>query len=169
MTSCVLVGIPGSGKSSIGRELAKQLNVNFIDTDREIERVSNKSVSEIFIDDGEEYFRNLEKIEVLKALSNLQAVVSLGGGSVLNDEVRNELKNHNTIWLETSIPVALKRTSLNQNRPLLIEAPRATLIKLLEERSGFYEEVSRFKISTDNRAIKAIVDEIILKIKVGST
>jgi shikimate kinase len=160
MTTCVLVGIPGSGKSTIGRELAKRLSVTFIDTDREIEKATGKSVSEIFIDDGEDKFRKLEKDAVLQSLTAPSAVVSLGGGSVLNHEVRVELTKHPTIWLQTSIPVALKRTSMNQNRPLLLEAPRATLMKLLEQRSGFYQEVSQYSISTDGKTIKDVVDEL---------
>lgn len=110
MTICVLVGIPGSGKSTIGKELAKKMSVNFLDTDREIEIKAGKSVAEIFIEDGEAAFRELEKAVVLESLKQEKTVVSLGGGSVLDQEVRSELLNHRTYWLDTSINNALKRT-----------------------------------------------------------
>lgn len=164
MTTCVLVGIPGAGKSTIGRELAKRLAVSFIDTDREIEKIAGKTVAQIFIEDGEAKFREIEKQAVLGALKSENAVVSLGGGSVMDAAVRAELAQHQTIWLQTSIATALKRTSMNQNRPLLLDAPRATLIKLLEQRAGFYQEVSTRSIDTDNRNVKEIVEELALSL-----
>lgn len=160
MTCCVLVGIPGSGKTTIGRELAKKLDVNFIDTDRLIEQKAGKTVANIFIEDGEPRFREIEKEVVLKSLLQEDAVVSLGGGSILDAEVRTALQRHLVFWLQTSIANAVKRTSINQNRPLLLDAPRATLIKLLEQRSGFYTEVAKSQIDTDGKTIKAIVEEI---------
>lgn len=167
MTTCALVGIPGSGKSTVGRELAKRLSVDFIDTDRVIERNAGKSVSDIFVQDGEENFRKLEKVAVLDALKNTSAVVSLGGGAVIDGDIRAALKQHKTFWLQTSIPSALRRTSMNQNRPLLLEAPRATLIKLLEQREGFYQEVARAAVVTDDKSIKTLVDEIEELLKSG--
>lgn len=160
MTICVLVGIPGSGKSTIGKELAKKMNVNFLDTDREIEMQAGKSVGEIFVEDGEAAFRELEKAVVLESLKQDKTVVSLGGGSVLDQEVRLELLNHRTYWLDTSINNALKRTGSNTNRPLLLDSPRSTLKRLLEERSGFYAEVATKKILTESKSIKLITDEI---------
>ena len=160
MTICVLVGIPGSGKSTIGKELAIKMNVKFVDTDREIEIKVGKSVGEIFIEDGEAAFRELEKAVVLESLKQEKTVVSLGGGSVLDQEVRLELLNHRTYWLDTSINNALKRTGSNTNRPLLLDSPRSTLKRLLEERSGFYAEVAAKKILTESKSIKLITDEI---------
>ena len=160
MTICVLVGIPGSGKSTIGKELAKKINVKFVDTDREIEIKVGKSVGEIFIEDGEAAFRELEKAVVLESLKQDKTVVSLGGGSVLDQEVRLELLNHRTYWLDTSINNALKRTGSNTNRPLLLDSPRSTLKRLLEERSGFYAEVAVKKILTESKSINLITDEI---------
>lgn len=160
MTTCVLVGIPGAGKSSIGRELAKQLDVPFIDTDRVVEMQAGKSVAEIFVQDGEASFRELEEAAVLQSLEHPTAVVSLGGGSILSSAVRTALSHHLTIWLQTSVASALRRTNMNQNRPLLIEAPRATLMKLLEQREQFYREVSDQVIETDNKNIKVLVDQI---------
>lgn len=160
MTICVLIGMPGSGKSTIGRELAKRFEAEFIDSDRVIERNSGRSVADIFIEDGELGFRKLERIAVLAALQADRAVVSLGGGSILDSDIRAELKNHNTYWLQLSLSTALKRTRLNQNRPLLMEAPRATLIKLLEERTPLYEATCTRKIATDGKSVKEVVDEI---------
>lgn len=161
MTTCVLVGIPGAGKSSIGKELAKRLDVPFIDTDRIVEEQAEKSVSEIFVQDGEAVFRELEEAAVLKSLEHPSAVVSLGGGSVLSMAVRTALAGHFTIWLQTSVASALRRTNMNQNRPLLIDAPRATLIKLLEQREQFYRDVSNLIIETDHKNIKVLVDQIV--------
>lgn len=162
MTICVLVGIPGSGKSTVGKELARKMNVNFLDTDREIELKAGKSVGEIFVEDGESAFRKLEKDVVLASLKQAKTVVSLGGGSVLDQEVRSELLKHRTYWLDTSINNALKRTGSNTNRPLLLDSPRSTLKRLLEQRAGYYEEVSTKKISTESKSVKSIAEEIYL-------
>jgi shikimate kinase len=160
MTVCVLIGIPGAGKTTVGRELANILCVDFIDTDREVEVKAEKSVADIFIEDGEVEFRVLEREVALTSLRQSKGVVSLGGGSVIDAQVREELVHHRTYWLQTSINSALKRTSANTNRPLLLESPRASLIRLLEQRTGFYEAVANKKIDTDNKSVKAIVDEI---------
>jgi shikimate kinase len=160
MTVCVLVGIPGSGKSTIGRELAKKLGVDFCDTDRVIESEAGKSVASIFVEDGEAQFRKMESRVVLESLSKENAVISLGGGSILDSDVRAALANHNVIWLKTSVGNAVRRTSINQNRPLLLEAPRATLIRLMDERDPLYLEVSKYSIDTDEKSIKVIVQEI---------
>lgn len=147
----VLVGAPGSGKTTIGKLLAAALAVEFIDTDEEIERNANKSISEIFIDEGESKFRELEAQQVAHAIENHQGVISLGGGAVLNATTRKLLKSVPTLWLEVSQQAAASRVGLAQARPVLVGNVRAKLVQLLQERTPLYQEVASFKIDTSDK------------------
>jgi shikimate kinase len=162
MPKAVLIGPPGAGKSSVGRQLAKILTCEILDTDVEIERQSGKKISAIFTDDGEAVFRALEKSVVLDALQNAQGVVALGGGSVLDSDVADYLSKSSipVAYLEVSISQAAPRVGFNKERPLLTINPRQQWMALMEKRRPIYESLATFKIATDNRKPAEVAQEI---------
>lgn len=148
----VLVGAPGSGKSTIGRLLAEKLALDFIDTDELIEKTAGKSISEIFVEDGEAAFREIEAEQVEAALAQSSGVVSLGGGAVLSPTTRDLLKTVPTLWLEVSQQAAASRVGLAQARPVLVGNVRSKLVQLLQERTPLYREVAAFSIDTSEKS-----------------
>lgn len=148
----VLVGAPGSGKSTIGRLLAEKLALDFIDTDELIEKTAGKSISEIFVEDGEAAFRKIEAEQVEAALAQSSGVVSLGGGAVLSPTTRDLLKTVPTLWLEVSQQAAASRVGLAQARPVLVGNVRSKLVQLLQERTPLYREVAAFSIDTSEKS-----------------
>ena len=162
MPKAVLIGPPGAGKSSVGRQLAKILTCEILDTDLEIERQSGKKISAIFTDDGEAVFRALEKSVVLDALQNAKGVVALGGGSVLDSDVADYLSKSAipVAYLEVSISQAAPRVGFNKERPLLTINPRQQWMALMEKRRPIYESLATFKIATDNRKPAEVAQEI---------
>jgi shikimate kinase len=157
----VLIGAPGSGKSTIGKLLAQKLSVEFIDTDDEIEKASQTTISQIFMDQGEAKFRELEKAQVAKSLAEQVGVVSLGGGAVLNADTRELLKQHQTLWLQVGAKEAATRVGLAQARPVLVGNVRAKLVELLNQRTPLYEAVASFTIDTSDKTTNQIVQEIL--------
>jgi shikimate kinase len=155
----VLVGAPGSGKTTIGKLLAQNLSIEFIDTDDEIEKTTQQTISEIFMDQGEDAFRELEKNQVAASLQNHPGVISLGGGAVLNADTRELLKKHKTLWLQVSAKDAATRVGLAQARPVLVGNVRAKLVELLNERTPLYQEVAAFAIDTSDKTTAEIVAE----------
>ena len=162
MPKAVLIGPPGAGKSSVGRQLAKILTCEILDTDQEIERQSGKKISAIFTDDGEAVFRALEKSVVLDALQNANGVVALGGGSILDSDVADYLSKSSipVAYLEVSISQAAPRVGFNKERPLLTINPRQQWMALMEKRRPIYESLATFKIATDNRKPGEVAQEI---------
>jgi shikimate kinase len=157
----IFIGPPGSGKSSVGKEVAAILKLSHIDTDQLIEEKSGKRISDIFLDDGEPAFRRMEKEIVLEVLQQDNCVISLGGGSVIDSEVADKLRvEPNVIYLEVSISNAAPRVGFNAERPLLVANPRQQWLKLMEDRKPIYEGLGRKRISTDNRKPKEIAREI---------
>jgi shikimate kinase len=157
----ILIGPPGSGKTSVGKILAEELKLESIDTDRKIEEKSGKKIGDIFLDVGESGFRKIEREIVLDALSQEKSVISLGGGSILDEEVFELLaKEPIVVYLEVSISNAAPRVGFNTDRPLLLANPRQQWLKLFEERKERYESLARYRVSTDNKKAKESALEI---------
>lgn len=161
----VLIGAPGAGKSTVGQLLAHSLECDFVDSDSVIEQELGMAISEIFIQESEQYFRKIEKQVVLDLLENFTGVISLGGGSVLDEEVQRELENHLVIWLQVSLADAVERVGLNQSRPLLLGNVRSNMKSLLTERNHIYQSLATHIVDAANSP-QAIVRLIIEKMQV---
>jgi shikimate kinase len=147
----ILIGPPGAGKSTVGALLAGLLGVSFTDTDTEIEAVAGKPVGDIFVEDGEPVFRDLERAAVAHVIASADGVVAVGGGAVLEPRV---------VSLETGFAAAAKRVGLSQARPLLIGNPRATLKALLDQRLPVYQQLAWMTVSTDEQDAEQVAAEI---------
>lgn len=154
----ILVGAPGAGKTTVGQKLAQRLGVPFRDVDHDIEAAQGKPISDIFIDDGEPHFRELEHQAIVAALSAHDGVLSLGGGAVLDPRTREALRGHEVVWLVVSVGDAASRVGLGTNRPVLAMNPRATMKFLLEQREPLYDEVSTIEVDTTGRTADEIAD-----------
>ena len=157
---CVLVGLMGAGKTTVGTALAARLGVEFRDTDHDVEAIAGKQVSDIFIDDGEDRFRALERQAVATALETFGGVLALGGGAVLADDTRALLAGHTVVFLSVELSDAVKRVGLGAGRPLLAINPRATLRHLMAQRAPLYQEVASHVVITDGREPGEVNDEI---------
>jgi shikimate kinase len=155
----VLVGPPGSGKSTIAALLAARLGKPHRDTDLDIESAARKPISDIFVDSGEAHFRQLERAAVVAALTS-DDVVSLGGGAILDAETRADLAGHVVVYLEVSLGEAAKRVGLGVARPLLLGNVRTQLKNLMDARRPLYVEVAKLVVQTDDRTPADIADEI---------
>jgi shikimate kinase len=155
----VIVGAPGSGKSTVGAMLADQLDVAFRDVDAVIVERSGKPIAEIFTDDGEAAFRTLEE-QVTAELLQLPGVLSLGGGAVLSPATRVALRGHRVVWLRIGLSQSVKRVGLDTARPLLLGNVRGQLLKLLNERAALYTEVATEVVDTDDKNPAQVVEMI---------
>src|SRR5688572_27515366 len=161
----VVVGPPGSGKTTVGSLLAQALGVSFRDTDTDIVERAGKPIPDIFVDDGEEHFRALEREAVATALSDHDGVLALGGGAVLSEPTRELLAGHTVVYLTVDLSNAVARVGLDQGRPLLAVNPRATLRYLMEQRKPLYEQVATHIIDTSGRTPEEVIDEIVSLVK----
>ncbi|MCK2217368.1 shikimate kinase [Actinomadura sp. ATCC 31491] len=157
----VLIGPPGSGKTTLGLLLAERLGVAFRDTDADVEAVAGKPVSDIFVEDGEERFRELEHEAVRRALAEHDGVLSLGGGAVLHAETQALLAGQHVVYLQVGLADAVQRVGLASARPLLVLNPRSRLKKLMEERRPVYERLAAVTVVTDGREPRELADEIV--------
>lgn len=157
----VLVGPPGAGKTTVGRLVADRLAVAFRDTDVDVEQQVGKSIAEVFFDEGEQAFRELEKAAVAKALVEHKGVLALGGGAVLADQTRTNLAGHEVVLLEVGLSDAARRVGLSRDRPVLALNPRASLRALLDERLPLYRQVAVRTVVTDGRTPEQVADEVL--------
>ncbi|MDC0498648.1 shikimate kinase [Alphaproteobacteria bacterium] len=159
-----LCGMMGSGKSSIGKILAKKLNYNFIDVDKLIENEANKTIKKIFEEDGEVYFRDLEEEITIKILNNKETIVSLGGGAIINKKIRKFIeKNSYNIYLKVDVDILTKRLQNSRNRPLIYKTDLKTeLINLIYKRKKFYQKADL--IIQNEKNIIETTEDIIKKI-----
>ncbi|NUW31075.1 shikimate kinase [Nonomuraea sp. SMC257] len=157
----MLIGPPGSGKTTLGRLLAARFGVAFRDTDADVEAVAGKPVSDIFVEDGEERFRELEREAVRRALAEHDGVLSLGGGAVLDEGTQALLAGQPVVYLQVGLADAVQRVGLASARPLLVLNPRSRLKKLMEERRPIYERLAVLTVVTDQRPPEELADEIV--------
>lgn len=156
----VLVGAPGSGKSTVGTLLAAELGWEFIDVDAVVEERAGKPIAEIFVDEGEPAFRALEEATTIELLG-YPAVISLGGGAVMSAAIRRALAEHHVVWLQVTAGTAADRVGLSSARPLLLGNVRGRLIQLLNQRTPWYAEVATQTIATDDRTADQVVGVIV--------
>jgi shikimate kinase len=160
----VLVGAPGSGKTTVGGLLADRLGVTLRDTDADVEAALGMTVSDIFIERGEDAFRAAEWEAVATALASHPGVLALGGGAILAEATRAALVGHTVVYLEVDASDAAKRVGLAASRPLLVEAPRTRLTALLRERRPLYEQVATIVVATTGRTPDDVADEVAARI-----
>ena len=169
MANIVLVGVPGAGKTTVGKLLAKELSLKFFDSDQVIEERAGKSVSDIFTQDGEPAFRKLEHEVIIDLLESDEVVLALGGGSLGNDETRAKVKSASAVWLVAGLAQAVDRVGMNRNRPLLLGNVRGQLADLMAAREPFYKEVASIAVDTSKLIPAEVVAEIVSKLKAGES
>jgi shikimate kinase len=158
----VIVGPPGAGKTTVGRVVARRLGVGFADADAMIEERAGKSIADLFLDDGEEGFRTLERQVVAEALASHDGVLALGGGAVLAAETRALLRAHRVVHLSVGLADGLRRTGMSTARPLLAGVnPRATFKALLDARAPLYREVATVEVVTDRRSANQVARAVL--------
>lgn len=155
----ILVGFMGTGKTSIGRRVAQSLGFDFVDTDDQIVNSSGKSITQIFSDEGEDYFRELETQILKSCVGHWNQVIATGGGIILSEENRKILSESGyVIWLKASAEVVLDRVSRNRERPLLhTPDPLKTIKDLLADRENLYSSTADFIIDTDGLTLDETV------------
>jgi shikimate kinase len=159
--SLVLVGMPGSGKSAVGRRLAACLELPFIDADEEIENAAGKPITDIFKDHGEAYFRDGERKVIARLLRSGPQVLATGGGALMSAETRESIRRSGiSIWLKAELPVLMRRVLKRNTRPLLQKDPEGVMRQLMEVRYPIYATAD---ITVESRDLPhdTVVEEII--------
>ena len=157
----VLVGMMGSGKSTIGSLISKKLNLKFIDIDNVLENEPKMKIAEIFEKKGENFFRNLEEKITLKLLRSTNSIISLGGGSFINEKIRKEiLVNNFSFWLNCNAKTLLKRSKKNKKRPVTFNLNDSEILELIEKRAKIYSK-AQFKINCHKLKKTEIVEQIL--------
>ncbi|MET9512310.1 shikimate kinase [Streptomyces flavidovirens] len=151
----------GVGKSTVGALLAERLGVAYRDTDADIVAAEGRPIAEIFVDEGEARFRELEREAVKAALAGHTGVLALGGGAVLDDGTRADLAGLPVVYLSMNVTEAIKRVGLNTARPLLAVNPRQQWKQLMEARRHLYAEVADAVVETDDRTPEEVAQAVL--------
>ena len=157
----VFLGMMGSGKSSIGLQIAKKLKLTFVDIDKEIEKELGISIKKIFETKGENFFRKFEEKITLKKLKLDSVVISLGGGAFTNKSIRKEvLRSSVSFWLNWNTTILLKRIRYSKKRPLAFNATDNELVDLIKKRNNIYSK-ALYEIKCDNLSKKQVIDKVL--------
>ena len=159
----VLIGPPTAGKSSVGELLAKALGVPFADTDALVAQAARKPVGDVFVDDGELAFRELERGAVMRGLDAIKAeggVLAVGSGAVLDPDVRRMITGHLVVYLEAGFATVAKRTGLDRPRVVIPGNPRGRLRSMLEERRPVYAGLAALTVPTDDLAPEEVAADL---------
>ena len=165
--AAIMIGPPGAGKTTVGELVAGLLGLDFVDTDTVIEQAAGKPVSDIFVQDGEDAFRALERRAAAHLIGSHPGVLALGGGAILDPGTRELLAGRRVVYLETGFVSAVHRTGLDAPRPLLFGNPRARMKTLLEERLPVYAGLAWLTVPTDDREPGDIAGEIAARLAPG--
>lgn len=157
----VLVGPPGSGKTTTAAVLAARLATTARDTDADVEASTGARIGDLFVEHGEAYFRDLERDAVARALADHDGVLAVGGGAVLDPDTRARLAGHRVVFLDVGISDAASRVGLNRDRPLLLGNPRAAWTRLMAHRRPLYDEVATVRVDTAGKTPDQVADEIV--------
>lgn len=163
----VFIGLPGSGKTSVGRRLADRWNLTFVDTDHSVEEATGRTIASIFDEEGEAAFRAYEAQAVAQALSS-PAIISLGGGALTHPDTRELLDGHTVIHLDVEIPELVRRLAGSHERPLLRNTPEETLTRLAEQRMPDFEKARSHRIPSDSAPVDEVCDRIEAALGVAS-
>jgi shikimate kinase len=150
----------GAGKTTVADLLGARWDLPVRDTDRDVETVAGKAISDIFVDDGETRFRELERAAVVEALDAHPGILALGGGAVLDPDTRASLSGHRVVFLAVGVSDAVKRVGLGITRPLLVGNMRARIRALLDERLPIYRDVASITVETDGRTPEDVAAEV---------
>ena len=156
----VLVGPMGAGKTTVAGLLGEAWGVPVRDTDADIEATTGREISDIFVESGEDHFRELEAAAVAAAIAEHDGVLALGGGAVLHAETRDLLADQTVVFLKVGLSDAVKRVGLGVGRPLLLGNVRSRIKALLDERTPVYESVATHVVETDDRTPDEVAAEI---------
>lgn len=156
----VLMGPPGAGKSSVAAELAQLLQAPAADTDALIESREAMAISDLFVERGEEHFRAVEREVVADALASFEGVLALGGGAILAADTQAALAGHPVVFLDVGLRKAVRRTGLDQPRPLLALNPRSAWLQLMQARRPIYERLATVRIDTSDLTAREVAEKI---------
>lgn len=160
----VFVGPPGAGKTTVARRVARDLGVTLRDTDHDIEASTGKSVADIFVEEGEPVFRELEVAAVARALAEHDGVLALGGGAIVNPQTRALLAGHTVIFLDVDLSNAVSRVGMNRNRPLLLGNVRTQMKQLMDARRPLYLEVASIVADTNDRTTDEVAADLVAQL-----